>query len=242
MSDAVLTVVNLHARYGAVSVLHGINLEVRRGQLVALLGANGAGKTTALRAISGLLPPHAGTVRLLDQDITRHPAHKLPHIGLVHVPEGRHIFGSMSVQENLELGSFILTDNAQRERRLSEVFETFPILAARRRQDASFLSGGEQQMLAIGRALMAQPKLLLLDEPSMGLAPLMVKEVMKIVERLHANGTTILLVEQNSKVALKFADYGYVLDAGRVALEGRASELLHDDAVVKTYLGGGVSL
>ncbi len=242
MSDAVLTVVDLHARYGAVSVLHGINLEVRRGQLVALLGANGAGKTTALRAISGLLSPHAGNVRFLNQDITRQPAHKLPHLGLVHVPEGRHIFGGMSVQENLELGSFTLTDNAQRERRLSQVFETFPILVERRRQDASFLSGGEQQMLAIGRALMAQPKLLLLDEPSMGLAPLMVKEVMKIVERLHASGTTILLVEQNSKVALKFADYGYVLDAGRVALEGKAAALLHDDAVVRTYLGGGVSI
>ncbi|HEY1944972.1 MAG TPA: ABC transporter ATP-binding protein [Roseiarcus sp.] len=236
-----MTVVDLHARYGAVSVLHGINLEVRRGQMVALLGANGAGKTTALRAISGLLPPHSGTVRLLGQDITRHPAHKVPHLGLVHVPEGRHIFGGMSVQENLELGSFTLTDNAQREQRLSLVFETFPILVERRRQDASFLSGGEQQMLAIGRALMAQPKLLLLDEPSMGLAPLMVKEVMKIVERLHANGTTILLVEQNSKVALKYADYAYVLDAGRVALEGEAAELLHDDAVVKTYLGGGAS-
>jgi branched-chain amino acid transport system ATP-binding protein len=238
VSHSVLSVVDLHVRYGNVPVLHGISIEVGRGQLVALLGANGAGKTTALKAISGLLPPHSGAVTLLDRDITRTPAHRLPSCGLVHVPEGRHVFGSMSVQENLELGSFTLADNTERARRLSEVFETFPVLAERRRQDASYLSGGQQQMLAIGRALMAKPMLLLLDEPSMGLAPLLVKEVMKIVDRLHANGTTILLVEQNSKIALKFADYGYVLDAGRIALEGKAADLLHDDAVVRTYLGG----
>jgi branched-chain amino acid transport system ATP-binding protein len=237
MTETVLSVSNLDVGYGVVPVLHGISLEVHRGQMIALLGSNGAGKTTALRAISGLLPVRSGRVELLAEDITRLAAHKRPYLGMVLVPEGRRIFGTMSVQDNLELGSFILPDNVERERRLSKVFETFPILAERRRQDASFLSGGQQQMLAIGRALMASPKLLLLDEPSMGLAPLMVKEVMNILERLHASGATILLVEQNSKIALKFAERGYVLSSGRIALEGKAEDLLHDDAVVKTYLG-----
>ncbi len=238
VSEAVLSLSCIHARYGVVEVLHGVSLEVRRGQLVALLGANGAGKTTVLRAISGLVPPHRGSIRFMGDNISRVPAHKLPSAGLVHVPEGRRIFGTMSIKENLELGSFTLADEVERRRRLDRVFELFPILAERSRQDAVYLSGGQQQMLAIGRALMAEPKLLLLDEPSMGLAPLMVQEVMRIVGRLHESGVTILLVEQNSRLALRLADYGYVLDTGQVGLQGKASDLLHNDAIVKTYLGG----
>ena len=240
MSQFVLEVQNIDAHYGAVQALHGISLKVKQGQLVALLGTNGAGKTTVLRTISGLLRASRGSVRLLGDDITKRAAHTLPHSGLVHVPEGRQIFGSMTVTENLELGSFTLSDAVERQRRLDDVFSLFPILAERRRQDGSYLSGGQQQMLAIGRALMAGPKMLLLDEPSMGLAPLLVKEVMQIVERLHQGGVTILLVEQNSKVALRFADYAYVLDTGRIALQGEAHDLLKDDAIIRTYLGGSV--
>ncbi len=239
MSDTVLSAENIVARYGSIEALHGVSFSVKRGQVVALLGANGAGKSTVLRVLSGLLPAASGTVRFLGEDITRLPAHRLPHGGLVHVPEGRRIFGDMTIKENLDLGSFTLGDDAERRRRMDHVFELFPILAQRRNQDASYLSGGEQQMLAIGRALMAGPKVLLLDEPSMGLAPQLVKEVMNIVQRLNREGVTILLVEQNSKAALKFADYGYVLETGRIVLEGSGHDLSNDDAVISAYLGGG---
>ena len=238
VSDVVLSAENVVARYGSIEALHGISFSVRRGQVVALLGANGAGKSTTLRVLSGLLTATSGTVRFLGEDITRVPAHRLPHSGLVHVPEGRRIFGDMTIKENLDLGSFTLADDVERRRRMEHVFELFPILAQRRNQDASYLSGGEQQMLAIGRALMAGPKILLLDEPSMGLAPQLVKEVMNIVQRLNQEGVTILLVEQNSKAALKFATYGYVLETGHIVLEGTGHELANDDAVISAYLGG----
>ncbi|CDX32610.1 leucine/isoleucine/valine transporter subunit; ATP-binding component of ABC superfamily [Mesorhizobium plurifarium] len=237
-TDIVLAADRIVARYGSIEALHGVSLAIRRGQIVALLGANGAGKSTTLRTLSGLIAASSGSVRFLGEDITRVPAHRLPQRGLVHVPEGRRIFGDMTIRENLDLGSFTLTDDAERRRRLDHVFELFPILAKRHNGDARNLSGGEQQMLAIGRALMAAPKVLLLDEPSMGLAPQLIKEVMNIVQRLNREGVTILLVEQNSKVALKFADYGYVLKGGRIVLEGRGTDLANDDAVVSAYLGG----
>jgi branched-chain amino acid transport system ATP-binding protein len=236
-SEIVLSAENIVARYGSVEALHGVSLSVRRGQVVALLGANGAGKSTTLRALSGLVTASSGFVRFLGEDITGVPAHRLPHRGLVHVPEGRRIFGEMTIRENLDLGSFTLKDDVERRRRMDHVFEHFPILGRRQHGDARNLSGGEQQMLAIGRALMANPKILLLDEPSMGLAPQLIREVMNIVQRLNREGVTILLVEQNSKVALKFADYGYVLESGRVVLEGPGSELASNEAVISAYLG-----
>ena len=241
MSEAPETLLSLKgvtARYGSIEALHGIDLDVKCGQIVALLGANGAGKSTTLRTISGLLQASAGTIRFAGQDISRTPANKLPYLGLVHVPEGRRVFGSMSILDNLILGSFTLADAAERRRRLDHVFDLFPVLAQRSSGEASFLSGGEQQMLAIGRALMAAPQMLLLDEPSMGLAPLMIKEVMRIVQRLNQDGVTILLVEQNSKVALGFSHYAYVIETGRISLEGPAADLAHDEAVIKAYLGG----
>jgi branched-chain amino acid transport system ATP-binding protein len=237
VTNTLLSVVSIDSSYDTVRVLQGVTLHVANGQIVTLLGANGAGKTTTLRTISGLLAAKSGSIDFLGIDITRMPAHELPRLGLVHVPEGRRIFGGMTIKENLELGSFALADKIERRRRMDRVMELFPILAERRNKDAAFLSGGEQQMLAIGRALMAAPKLLLLDEPSMGLAPLMVKEVMRIVRRLKDEGVTILLVEQNSKVALKLADYAYVLETGRITVEGRACDLVTDDAVVRAYLG-----
>ena len=236
-SEIVLSAENIVARYGSVEALHGVSLSVRRGQVVALLGANGAGKSTTLRALSGFVTASSGFVRFLGEDITGVPAHRLPHRGLVHVPEGRRIFGEMTIRENLDLGSFTLKDDVERRRRMDHVFEHFPILGRRQHGDARNLSGGEQQMLAIGRALMANPKILLLDEPSMGLAPQLIREVMNIVQRLNREGVTILLVEQNSKVALKFADYGYVLESGRVVLEGPGSELASNEAVISAYLG-----
>ncbi len=236
--EALLSVRGLGAGYGSIKALHGIDLDVTQGQVVALLGANGAGKSTTLRTISGLLAASSGAIFFEGRDITRVPAHRLPRGGLVHVPEGRRIFGSMSIRDNLVLGSFVLGDDAERRRRMDHVLELFPVLARRINGDAAYLSGGEQQMLAIGRALMAGPKLLLLDEPSMGLAPLMVKEVMRIVQRLNKEGVTILLVEQNSKVALGLSHYAYVIEAGRISLEGPAADLANDDAVIKAYLGG----
>jgi branched-chain amino acid transport system ATP-binding protein len=236
-TDIVLSADNIVARYGNVEALHGVSLSVKRGQIVALLGANGAGKSTTLRTLSGLVTATSGNVRFLNEDITKAPAHLLPYRGLVHVPEGRRIFGEMTIRENLDLGSFALNDDTERQRRIEHIFELFPILARRQHGDARNLSGGEQQMLAIGRALMAAPKILLLDEPSMGLAPQLVREVMNIVQRLNREGVTVLLVEQNSKIALKLAHYGYILEAGRIALEGPAGQLMNDEAVINAYLG-----
>jgi len=239
LPDVVLKVQGLSAGYAGVQALHGISLEVRRGQIVTLLGANGAGKSTTLRALSGMIPATAGSVTFLGQPVAGIPAHRLPYLGLVHVPEGRRVFGSMSIRDNLVLGSFTLSDEAERRRRLDHVFTLFPVLAQRRDRDAVYLSGGEQQMLAVGRALMAAPKLLLLDEPSMGLAPLMAKEIMRIIQVLNQDGVTILLVEQNSKAALKLAHYGYVMETGNISFQGAAAELANNDAIIRAYLGGG---
>ena len=238
MSDVILKVENLETYYGKIAALKGISFEVRDGQIMTLLGSNGAGKTTTLRTISGLLYPASGKIFFRGEDITRMPPHEIVKRGLIHLPEGRHIFKDLSVTENLELGSFSLKDDVERKRRMDDVFERFPILGERRRQVGGTLSGGEQQMLAIGRGLMAGPKLLLMDEPSMGIAPLVVKDIAKIIRTLHQDGTPILLVEQNAKMALNLADYGYVLDTGNIAIQGPGSELKNDENVIKAYLGG----
>lgn len=237
MSSTILEIENLETHYGKIQALRGISFAVKAGDIVTLLGANGAGKSTTLRAISGLIRSTSGTIRFMGEDITRKPAHDIVKMGLIHVPEGRKIFKGMTILENLELGSFTLEDEAERRRRLDHVFEIFPILEERKHRDSAFLSGGEQQMLAIGRSMMTNPSLLLLDEPSMGLAPFLVQEIMKIIVRLNQEGVTILLVEQNAKVALKLADNGYVLETGRIVIEGDAETLRQDESIVKAYLG-----
>ena len=238
MSDILLKVENIETYYGNVAALRDISFQVHEKQIVTLLGSNGVGKSTTLRTVSGLVNPSAGKITFCDEDITKMPPHEIVKRGLIHLPEGRHIFKDLTVSENLELGSYTLNDNNERKRRMDKVFERFPILGQRRRQHGGTLSGGEQQMLAIGRGLMSNPKLLLMDEPSMGIAPLIVKDIARIIGSLHKEGTTILLVEQNAKMALGLADYGYVLDTGRIVLEGKGSDLRKDEKVVKAYLGG----
>ena len=237
MSGTILEIENLETHYGKIHALRSISFSVREGQIVTLLGANGAGKSTTLKAISGLIRATSGTIRYLGQDITRKPAHDIVKMGLIHVPEGRKIFKGMTITENLELGSFTLDDDAERKRRMDHVFDIFPVLHERKNRDSAFLSGGEQQMLAMGRSMMTNPKLLLLDEPSMGLAPFLVQQIMKIVLRLNKEGVTILLVEQNAKVALKLADHGYVLETGEIVIRGDAKTLREDESIVKAYLG-----
>jgi len=237
VSETVLELEGVSAAYGRIEALKGIDLKVGRGQIVTLLGANGAGKTTTLKVISGLVRAQAGKVRFAGEDITQMDAHLIARAGLVHVPEGRHVLKGLSVRENLELGAFTVSSAAVRRQRLEEVFAQFPILKTRANSDGSLLSGGEQQMLAIGRALMHGPKILLLDEPSMGLAPKLVLETMLIVKRLNAAGTTILLVEQNARLALKLAHFGYVLENGVIRLSGPAERLRSDPAIVQAYLG-----
>ena len=237
MSEPLLKVEGLEAGYGKVTVLKGISFEVGQGKIVTLLGSNGAGKTTTLRTISGLLGLSAGKVFFCGEDITNMPAHEIVKRGLIHLPEGRRVFKDLTVTENLELGSYSLKDKQERRRRVQGVFDRFPILASRSRQLGGTLSGGEQQMLAVGRGLMSDPKLLLMDEPSMGIAPLIVRDITNIIKGLHAEGKTILLVEQNAKMALGLADYGYVLDTGRVVIEGKGSDLRRDETVIKAYLG-----
>jgi branched-chain amino acid transport system ATP-binding protein len=227
----------VEAGYGRIRALGGIDLEVRRGQIVALLGANGAGKTTTLKTISGLVRATAGRVELEGEDITSLRANLIARKGVVHVPEGRHVLRGLSVRENLELGGFTVRDALARRERMEEVFRLFPILEKRQHQDGSLLSGGEQQMLAIGRALMHGPRVLLLDEPSMGLAPKLVLDTMRIVKRLNEEGTTILLVEQNARLALKLAHYGYVLESGVIRMQGEAASLREDASIVRAYLG-----
>jgi branched-chain amino acid transport system ATP-binding protein len=240
MSEAVLRIDGLQTYYGKVHALKGISLSVPKGQIVTLLGANGAGKSTTLKTISGLVRSAAGKITFLGKDITTTPPHDIVRMGLIQAPEGRRIFKGLSVQENLDLGGFTnVHDKAGKERRLQYIFELFPILFKRRKQDSALLSGGEQQMLAIGRALMTEPELMLLDEPSMGLAPFLVQAIMKIIRKLNDQGTTILLVEQNAKVALKLADYGYVLETGKIVIEGDGATLRQDESIVKAYLGGG---
>ncbi len=225
--------------YGAVRALKGVTIDVDEGEIVALLGANGAGKTTTLRASSGLVSPSSGSIRFNGQDITHMPAHEVVQLGIGHVPEGRRIFPRLSVFENLEMGAY------RRRGPLSEdfdrVFALFPVLAERRRQDGGTLSGGEQQMLAIGRALMSHPRLLLLDEPSMGLAPLFVRRIFEIIAAIRSEGTTILLVEQNAAQALKLADRGFVLETGEIVMADRSGVLLADERIRSAYLGESVS-
>ncbi len=237
MSEPILDIQNIVTYYGKIHALRGISFSVQAGEIVTLLGANGAGKSTTLRTISGLNPAAKGRILFMGQDITGMPPHDIVAMGLIHVPEGRRVFKGMTIQENLELGSFTLDDGKERTRRMEHVYELFPLLYERRKGDAALLSGGEQQMLAMGRALMAHTRVLLLDEPSMGLAPAMVQSIMQIIKRLNSEGVTILLVEQNTKAALKLADYGYVLETGSIAVKGRTVELQKDESIVKAYLG-----
>ncbi len=235
----ILRVQDLNVHYGVIHALKGVNIEVEEGQIVSLIGSNGAGKTSLLRTISGLIKASSGSIYYLDQEIVnpKHPE-LLPSTGLVQVPEGRKIFAGMSVYENLLMGAYLRKDKDGIKEDLANVYARFPILDQRKRQDAATLSGGEQQMLAISRALMAKPKLLLLDEPSMGLAPLLVKEIFNIIRDINATGTTILLVEQNAMQALRIADKAYVLETGSIVLQGSGQELLSSPEVQKVYLGG----
>ncbi|WP_264176591.1 ABC transporter ATP-binding protein [Agilicoccus flavus] len=231
-----LEVTDLVVAYGKIQAVKGITFSVEEGQVVCLIGTNGAGKTTTLRTISGLLRPESGSITFEGERIDKVPAHKIVTLGLAHSPEGRRIFPRMTVEENLRLGAFSRTENTQKED-LEAAYELFPILAERRSQPAGTFSGGEQQMLAMGRAMMSRPRLLLLDEPSMGLSPLMMKKIMSTVRTLRSQGTTILLVEQNAQAALSLADHGYVLEVGKIVLHGTGKELLTSDEVRKAYLG-----
>ena len=232
----ILKIDDINVFYGSIHAIKGISLEVNEGEIVTLIGANGAGKTTTLHTISGLLRPRSGSIQFCGEDITRIPAHKLVERGLAHCPEGRRVFLQMTVQENLDMGAYIRRDDFSAS--LDEVYELFPRLKERRKQVAGTLSGGEQQMLAMGRALMSKPKLLMLDEPSMGLAPILVEQIFDIIKNLHAVGTTILLVEQNAQAALSIADRAYVLETGKITLSGTGAELAKSDEVRKAYLGG----
>ena len=231
----ILQVNDLHVYYGSIHAVKGVSFEVNQGEVVTLIGANGAGKSTVLNTVSGLLHPKSGSVVFEDKDLKGVSAHKIVERGLAQVPEGRHVFLQMTVEDNLEMGAYT-QPNASIAAGIADVYERFPRLKERRRQIAGTLSGGEQQMLAMGRALMSHPKLLMLDEPSMGLAPILVEQIFDIIRELHAAGTTILLVEQNAQAALSVADRAYVLETGRITLSGK--ELMESDAVRKAYLGG----
>jgi len=233
-----LDVQGLEASYGETQVLWEVDLNVRRGEVVALVGGNGAGKTTIMNAVSGLVRPTRGSIRLDGEEIAGRRAEEIVRAGVAHVPEGRQVFGNLSVEENLLIGAHVVPDQQQIERQLEEVYLLFPRLLERRQQGAATMSGGEQQMLAIGRGLMSNPALLLLDEPSLGLAPILVSDVFRALRRIAEAGTTLLLVEQNSRIALRFADRAYVMETGRVALTGPAVELAQDPRVQALYLGG----
>ena len=231
-----LNVKDINVYYGAIHAIKGVSLTVNEGEIVTLIGANGAGKSTTLKTISGIMRPKTGSITFMGQDITKVPAHKIVDMGLSQVPEGRRVFMQMTVKENLEMGAFTAPASSI-EPNLEKVYEHFPRLKERYKQIAGTLSGGELQMLAMGRALMSQPKLMMLDEPSMGLAPVLVEQIFEIIHNLHAAGTTILLVEQNARMALSIADRAYVLETGNVTLEGDAKELMNNDSVRKAYLG-----
>jgi branched-chain amino acid transport system ATP-binding protein len=233
-----LEVRRLDCRYGKVNVLKGISLEVRHGELVSLIGANGAGKTTTLRAISGLVRSVGGRIVFEGEDITRAPAKRILELGIAHCPEGRRVFPYMTVQENLEMGCYLRSDHARVDEDMDRILSRFPVLAERRSQPAGTLSGGEQQMLAIGRALMSRPRLMLFDEPSLGLAPTMVERTFDIITEIRNEGTTVLMVEQNAYAALEMCDRSYVLESGEVALHGTGAELLGNPHVRHAYLGG----
>ena len=232
-----LEIKDLNVFYGAIHALKGISLTVDEGELVSLIGANGAGKTTTLHTISGLLTAASGSVTLDGKDLQKVAPNKIISMGLAHVPEGRHVFARMTVEENLRMGAYIIKDQKKISENLENVYSHFPRLKERSRQLAGTLSGGEQQMLATGRALMTDPKIVLMDEPSMGLSPLLVKEIFSIIQELHESGITILLVEQNAKMALAVADRAYVLETGSISMSGKAAELAEDDRVRKAYLG-----
>jgi len=234
---SMLEVKDLSVYYGVIQALKGISFKVNEGEVIALIGANGAGKTTILHAVSGLLSPKAGFIDFEGHDLTKTPSYKIVSLGMSHVPEGRRVFSQLSVYDNLRLGAFTRKDKDEIEQSLQNVYKRFPRLEERKNQFAGTLSGGEQQMLAMGRALMASPKIILMDEPSMGLSPIMVSEIFDIIKSISATGTTVLLVEQNAKKALSIADRGYVLETGKIILEGKASELLNDDTIKRAYLG-----
>ena len=233
--DTILKVEDINVYYGSIHAIKGVSFEVNQGEIVTLIGANGAGKSTTLNTISGLLHSKTGNITFLGESLFKTPCHKVVSKGLALVPEGRRVFLQMTVQENLEMGAYINGKASADD--LDHVFQRFPRLKERRKQVAGTLSGGEQQMLAMGRALMSHPKLLMLDEPSMGLAPILVEQIFDIIQELHKDGTTILLVEQNARAALHIAHRGYVLETGKISMEGPADELLHNDAVRKAYLG-----
>lgn len=232
-----LKIQNLAVHYGMIQAVHDVSFEVNEGEIVTLIGANGAGKTTILRTISGLIRPSQGSITFEGSEITKIAPQKIVAGGLSQVPEGRHVFAGLTVMENLEMGAYLRKDNDTKAD-YEQVFQKFPVLKERKNQDAATLSGGEQQMLAMGRALMSKPKLLLLDEPSMGLAPIFIKEIFSIIQEISQQGTTVLLIEQNAKMALSVADRGYVLETGKVVLSGTGSELLESEEVKKAYLGG----
>ncbi|MGI6019388.1 MAG: ABC transporter ATP-binding protein [Marvinbryantia sp.] len=234
---AMLEIKDLEVYYGMIQAIKGISFEVNEGEVIALIGANGAGKTTTLHTITGLLKPQKGSVQFEGQDITKIPAHKIVSLGMAHVPEGRRVFAQFSVLQNLKMGAYTRTDKNEIEESLEMVYKRFPRLEERKNQMAGTLSGGEQQMLAMGRALMSKPKIILMDEPSMGLSPILVNEIFDIIQSVSASGTTVLLVEQNAKKALSIADRAYVLETGKIVLDGDAKELMNDDSIKKAYLG-----
>lgn len=234
---AMLKVTDLEVSYGMIQAIRGIDFEVEQGEVIALIGANGAGKTTILHTVTGLLKSKAGKIEFEGKDITKMPGHKIVSLGMAHVPEGRRVFADLSVLENLKLGAYTRNDKQEIEDTLKMIYKRFPRLEERKSQMAGTLSGGEQQMLAMGRALMSHPKIILMDEPSMGLSPIFVSEIFDIIKEISASGTTVLVVEQNAKKALSIADRAYVLETGNIVLEGAAKDLLENDSVKKAYLG-----
>ena len=234
---SLLTIENLEVFYGVINAIKGISFEVNEGEIIALIGANGAGKTTILNTITGLVPAKSGSIKFEDKDLLKTPAHKIVSMGIAHVPEGRRIFQQLTVFENLKLGAYTRKDKKEIADTLEMVYERFPRLKERRTQIAGTLSGGEQQMLAMGRALMSHPKIILMDEPSMGLSPLYVTDIFDIIRSVNESGTTVLLVEQNAKKALSIANRAYVLETGKIVLSGDAHELMNNDSVKKAYLG-----
>lgn len=237
-NGTLLSIQDLRVAYGSILALQGISVEVHEGEIVTLIGANGAGKSTLLRAISGVVPIRSGKIKFGSADLGGVPAHRIVELGVAHVPEGRGIFANLTVQENLKLATWSRKDRKNLQQDYQRVFDIFPRLAERQNQLAGTLSGGEQQMLAVGRALMIRGRLMLLDEPSMGLAPVLVREIFQVVREINAAGTTVLLVEQNARQALKLAHRGYVLETGRLTMEGAAEELMNDPSVKAAYLGG----
>ena len=234
---AMLEIKDLEVYYGMIQAIKGISFEVNEGEVIALIGANGAGKTTILHTITGLLSPKKGSVVFEGKDITKVAAHKIVSLGMAHVPEGRRVFAELTVYENLKMGAYTRKEKSEIEQTLSMVYQRFPRLKERKNQLAGTLSGGEQQMLAMGRALMSHPKIIVMDEPSMGLSPILVNQIFDIIEEVSKSGTTVLLVEQNAKKALSIADRAYVLETGKIVLDGDAQALLNDDSIKKAYLG-----